>query len=415
MWIEKNGPVYRIRDIVRGKKVLIETGYPTKTSAKNAMVQFKAEQLQGTALLPRGGAITLAQFVDEWWPNYEKTLKPTAVQSEGSRVRNHVLPLLGHLTLDELDSPVVQQWVADLSAGVGEWPARGKRKPLAAKTVLNCHGLLFVIMDAAIAAKRIRLNPCASTMLPRREPKEMKFLTDPEIARLITALPPHWRPLVMLLVATGLRWGEAIGLRVGRVDLLAKRPRLTVIEQLQELGTGELIFQSPKTARGRRTVSFTTQVALLLTALIAGKASDDVVFTAPMGGMVRTRNFRRIWLRACEAAGLEGLRVHDLRHTHAAILLAAGRQLSAISRRLGHSSIAVTDLLYGHLREEVDEDIITAIEEAMAGVRAEDLEAEVEEELTDELIDFRGGVGESSPDQPGSTRISSDLPAGQAV
>ncbi|EEP73543.1 integrase [Micromonospora sp. ATCC 39149] len=390
VWIEKNGPVYRIRDLVRGKKVTIQTGYPTKTSAKNAMVQFRAEQLQGNALMPRGGQITLADFVGEWWPSYEKTLKPTAVNSEGNRIRNHLLPILGHLTLDELDGQVTQQWVNDLEAGVGPWPesTRGRRKPLAAKTISNCHGLLHTICGAAIAAKRIRLNPCSSTMLPRREPKEMKFLSDPEIGRLITALPPHWRPLVMLLVATGLRWGEAIGLRAGRVDLLAARPRLTVVEQLQELAsTGELVFQSPKTAKGRRTVSFTTKVALLLTPLIAGKKSDEVVFTAPKGGMVRTRNFRRIWVKACEEAGLPGLRIHDLRHTHAAILISAGRPLSAISRRLGHSSIAVTDLLYGHLREEVDEGILAAIEEAMAGVRAEDLEAELDEELTDVLAD----------------------------
>lgn len=390
MWIEKNGPAYRIRDLVRGKKVTIQTGYPTKTAAKNAMVLFKAEALQGTALLPRGGAITLAQFVDEWWPHYEKSLKPTAVQSEGNRIRNHILPLLGHLTLDELDGPAVQQWVADLGAGVGPWPesTRGKRKPLAPKTIGNCHGILHTICGAAIAAKRIRLNPCSSTKLPRREPKEMRFLTDPEIARLVAALPAHWRPLVMLLVATGLRWGEAIGLRAGRVDLLAKRPQLTVVEQLQELAsTGELVFQSPKTAKGRRTVSFTKQVALLLAPLVAGKKSDEVVFTAPKGGLVRTRNFRRIWVRACEDAGLEGLRIHDLRHTHAAILISSGRPLSAISRRLGHSSIAVTDLLYGHLREDVDEGIIAAIEEAMSGIRSEDLEAELDEELVDVLAE----------------------------
>ena len=390
MWVEKNGPVYRIRDVVRGKKVTIETGYPTKTMAKKAMVQFQAEQLQGTALLPRGGQITLGQFIGEWWPHYEKSLKATAVQSEGNRIRNHILPLLGELTLDELDGPAVQQWVSDLGAGVGPWPesTRGKRKPLSPKTISNCHGLLHTICTAAIGAKRIRLNPCSSTNLPRREPKEMRFLTDPEIGRLVTALPPHWRPLVMLLVGTGLRWGEAIGLKVGRVDLLAARPKLTVLEQLQELAsTGELVFQSPKTAKGRRTISFTKQVALLLAPLIAGKESDEVVFTAPKGGMVRTRNFRRVWVKACEEAGLAGLRIHDLRHTHAAILISAGRPLSAISRRLGHSSIAVTDLLYGHLREEVDEGIIAAIEEAMAGVRAEDLEAEVDEELTDELAD----------------------------
>nr|WP_026189640.1 tyrosine-type recombinase/integrase [Salinispora mooreana] len=115
----------------------------------------------------------------------------------------------------------------------------------------------------------------------------------------------------MLLVATGLRWGEAIGLRADRVDLLAARPRLTVVEQLQEMAsTGELVFQSPKTVKGRRTVSFTKKVALLLAPLIAGKASGEVVFTAPKGGLVRTRNFRRIW-----GAGVRGCRASRLAHS----------------------------------------------------------------------------------------------------
>lgn len=386
MWVEKNGPTYRIRDLVNGRKVTIAQGFPNKTTAKKSLSLHRADQIRGDALKPRGGSITLAEFVADWWPGYEQTLKPTSLHSEGGRLRNHILPLLGHLPLDDIDTPVVQQWVADLDSGVGPALGKRKRRPLAPKTIRNVHGILFVIMSAAIADKRIRLNPCAATNLPRVEPKEMRFLTDPEIGRLVVAMPPHWRPLIMLLVATGLRWGEAIGLKVGRVDLLADRPRLTVVEQLQEMSdTGELVFQSPKSAKSRRTVSFTKQVALLLTPLIASKNADEVVFRAPMGGLVRTRNFRRTWVAATEAAGLAGLRIHDLRHTHAAILISAGRPLMAISRRLGHSSVAVTDVLYGHLREEADEGIITAIEDALAGVRVEDLEAEVADEFEDVL------------------------------
>lgn len=277
----------------------------------------------------------------------------------------------------------------DLGAGIGPMGkgTKRKRRRLSPKTVHNCHGMLFVILTAAVAARLIRLNGCAGTSLPARVHREMRFLTDPEIARLVAALPAHWRPLVMLLVATGLRWGEAIGLRVGRVDLLAKRPKLRVVEHLHELaGAGELVFTSPKSAKSRRTVSFTMQVALVLAPLVAGKEADELVFQSPTGKPVRTRNFRRIWVKACEAAGLAGTRVHDTRQTHAAILIAANRPLSGISRRLGHSSIAVTDALYGHLREEVDEGDLGAIEEAMAGVRADALDAELDDELVDEAL-----------------------------
>lgn len=387
MWVEKNGRTWRIRDEVNGRKVDLGAGYPTKSSARAAMVLLRADEMRGDALLPRGGRVTLNAFLDEWWPSYERSLKTTSADSEGARIRNHIRPLLGELTLDEIDSATVQRWVDDLGAGVGTWVARGRRKPLAAKTVHNAHGLLFVIFAAAIAAKRLRSNPCGSTNLPARTHREMMFLTDPEIARLIRAMPEHWRPLVLLLVATGLRWGEAIGLKAGRVDLLAARPRLLVVEQLQErAGAGsDLYFTSPKSARSRRTVSFTKQVALALTPVVAGKREDEVIFTTVTGLMVRTRNFRRIWLKAIARAGLPGLRIHDLRHSHAAILIAANRQLSAISRRLGHSSIAVTDALYGHLREEVDDGILDAVTAALSQVSAEDLEAELEDELADAL------------------------------
>lgn len=392
MWVEKHGPTWRIRDRVGGQKCTIADGYPTRTSAKTALTMLAADHLRGEALVPRGGRVTLNDWIDTWWPHYERGLRPTAKHSEGGRVRNHIRPLLGRYTLDELDSLVIGQWIDDLGVGEGPpLPNGRKRRPLAPKTVHNCHGLLHTILNAAVGAKLIRLNPCGASarMLPAKEYREMRFLTDPEIARLVAALPPHWRPLVLLLIATGLRWGEAIGLRAGRVDLLAKAPKLLVVEQLQEMSGGgsELVFCPPKTKRSRRTVSFTRRVALVLAPLVAGKQPDDVVFTTPTGLKVRTRNFRRVWLRATAKAGLEGLRIHDLRHTHAAILIAANRQLSAISRRLGHSSVAVTDALYGHIREEVDEGILAAVDDALAGIPDDEAETDAEAEISAEEID----------------------------
>lgn len=384
MWVERHGKKFRIREERGGKKVTVAGGYLNKTAAKTAMIRLIGDQQRGDVLVPRGGQVLLSAFIDSWWPHYRTTLKPSTEYSEGARIRNHVLPLLGQYSLDDLDTTVIQQWVADLAAGVGPMGTATrsktpvKRRPLAPKTIHNCHGLLYVILNAAIADRLTRINPCGATDLPHREHHEMRFLTDPEIARLIAAVPRHWRPLVLLLVATGLRWGEAIGLRVGRVDLLAARPKLLVVEQLQEMpATCELVFVSPKSARSRRTVSFTKQVALALTSLIAGKEPDEMVFVSPQGPLVRTRNFRRGWLKWTKKAGLEGLRIHDLRHTHAAMLIAANRQMSAISRRLGHSSISVTDTLYGHLREEVDDGILAAVDAALAGVVAEEIAAEL--------------------------------------
>lgn len=383
MWVEKHGQTFRIREEVPGSgKVTLAAGFATKTAAKNYMAELRVDELRGEALVAGGGRLTLNALLDEWWPVYEASLKPMAARSEGGRVKNHIRSILGQLPLEEITAATVQRWVKDLSDGVGPPAGSRPRRPLAPKTVHNCHGLLFTIMQEAIKRRLRRDNPCAGTPLPQREHKEMRFLTDPEMSRLVAHVPAHWKPLVMLLLATGLRWGEAIGLRAGRVDLLARTPKLLVVEQMQDTGS-EILFHGPKSARSRRTVSFTTDVALEVAGLVAGKGPDELVFTAPMGGPVRTRNFYRGWVKWIVAAGLEGLRIHDLRHTHAAILFASKSSLPAISRRLGHSSIAVTDALYGHIREEVDDGMLAAIATAMAGVGAGGVDCEVRAELVD--------------------------------
>jgi integrase len=389
MWVEKNGKTWRIRDEVGdGRKVDLSKGHPTKTAAKHAMAQLRADQLRGDGLVPRGDRVTLGEWLDIWWPDYERRLKPTAQASEGARVRNHIRPLLGAVPLGDLDRVTLNRWVSDLEDGLGPALADSgrRRRKLAPKTVGNCHGLLYVILQAAVEQRLIRVNPAVGTRLPHRAHHEMRHLTDPEIGRLVAAMPAHWRPLVVLLVGTGLRWGEAIGLRAGRVDLLAQPPVVRVEEQLQELGDGSLIVCTPKSARSRRTVTITRQIAMMLTGLVAGKERDDLVFASPTGLTVRTRNFRRVWLTACAAAGLSGLRVHDLRHTHAAILLSDGVSMERLSRRLGHAAQAVTDAVYGHLRVGADEDVTAAVDAALAGLDPI-LAAEVRAEFADEFAD----------------------------
>lgn len=378
MWVERNGKTFRIRDLAGGRKVTLQGGYATKTAAKSAMATMRADALRGDSLVPRGGRITLADWIAAFWPAYEVGIKPQSARSEGGRVRNHILPMLGHYALDDLaEGLVIQRWVSDLTSG------RGGRRPLAAKTVRNCHGLLHKILGAAVKQRLIRANPCADTALPESVPYEMRFLTEPEAARLLKHVPAHWRPLVLLLVSTGLRWGEAAGLRVMDVDVLAGR--LTVHRNMQVLPDGQILYGTPKTIRGRRTVTFPPATVGAALAGLVGKGRHEPVFTAPRGGPVLHKNFHRGWLKWTEAAGLGGLRVHDLRHTQAAWLISANVPLSAISRRLGHASIAVTDGLYGHLLPSVDEGIVKAVDAALQHIDPADLEAEIAEELLDQL------------------------------
>jgi integrase len=390
VWVEKNGPTYRIRDLVAGKKVTIESGYPTKTAASKAMTLLEADRLRGEFIDPRGGRTLLADWIEVFWPAHEAGLRPGSRKSEGGRVRNHILPLLGDYRLDELTPMIIKTWVSLLLTGDEEMD----RYPLAEKTIRNCHGVLYSILQGAVDDRRLRKNPCYRSGLPKVEFKEQRYLDEAEIARLVMRMPPHWRPLVVLLVSTGLRWSEAAGLKVKRVDVLART--LRVEETLHELPGAPLVTGPPKSEQSRRTVTYPQDVAELLIPLVSMRHRDAYVFLGPDGEPVGYRKFWRMFVKYAERAGLVGLRIHDLRHTHAAHLISQGVALTGIQRRFGHSSITVTSDMYGHLLPVVDEAIIAATEVSLS------------------KIDFRGILGETGAEQRESTGNDEEERAGQS-
>lgn len=362
MWVEKHGKIYRVRDTVGGRKETISPkgGFPNKTSAKQWMIGLLADKSRGEYIDPRAGQILLADWLEAWWPAYAASLKPSAKVSAEGILRRYIRPAFAQDTLDDITPMDVQAWTAQLLSG----KHAGASKPLSVKTVRNAHGLLHKVFSEAIRQRLIKSNPCQRTGLPERTHHETRFLTEPEAERLLAAIGEHYRPLVLLLLATGLRWGEAAGLKVANIDVLARS--LRVVETMQELAsTAELVFVPPKSRMSRRTVSFPASVAGELVPLVANKGRDELVFRAHQGGPVRYRVFRRTWVKAIAAAGLDGLRIHDTRHTHAAWLISAGVPLTAISRRLGHASIMVTSDMYGHLLPSVDEGIMATLDKAL--------------------------------------------------
>lgn len=381
VWTERNGKTWRVRDLVNGEKVTMASGFKTKTAADNQRTLLEADALRGEALRRDAGEMTLGAWIDLWWPAHSRSLKASSVESSGGVTNRYIRRLLGHLRLRELEeNPLsVQLWVNDLLDG--RTGAR-KPRPLAAKTVRNAHGMLSLIFSAAITSKYMRHNPCDATNLPEEDTQEMMFLTYEQADTLLDCTPAYWRPLVALLMATGLRWSEAMGLRVRDIDLTLNR--LYVRLNSVEVG-GRPVDQTPKTKRGKRFVTFGAVVGEVLAPLLRGRRNDDRVFTDEQGRPIIHKLFYKVWHQIRDDADLRGLRVHDLRHTHVAWLIASKIQLSAISRRIGHKTVAVTDGIYGHLLPEVDEGVVVAVEVFMA------------------KIDLRGKIGELSHRQAPST------------
>ena len=168
----------------------------------------------------------------------------------------------------------------------------------------------------------------------------MRFLEPDELAQLAEAHPAFYRPLVFTAGYVGMRWGELAGLALDHVDLLRT---IRVERQLVEVG-GAVHFGPPKTRAGIRTVTMPPTLDEILAEHFASPAvqSSRLAFPGPEGAPLRRSNFRRVWGKACSAAGLDGLVFHELRHTAAALAIAQGAHPIAIKERLGHSSITVT-------------------------------------------------------------------------
>jgi integrase len=278
-------------------------------------------------------------------------------------VRNHLIPAFGSKRLDQVGPMAVETFISGLTE---------RRAP---KTVRNIHGVLHNVMKMAVREKLIASNPCDGTRLPEAtRRKVMACLTEQQLDALIRATPEWWRPLVVTLAGTGLRWGEAAGLKVRYVDLLSRE--LSVRETLNPLATR---WGTPKSKAGRRTLGLPDAVVDALLPLVAGKAGEEPVFTTEDGQLVKHRWFMlNVWEPTMRAAGLVTVpeahdgkphrpTPHDLRHTHAALLIADGVPLSAIKDRLGHESITTTDKTYGYLLPRVEEGLLRGLNRVFGG------------------------------------------------
>jgi integrase len=272
-------------------------------------------------------------------------LRPSSLARLDATVRHHVLPAFGHLPLAELGNAEVRAWVA-----------RMRSDGLSASSVRKAHFALHQMMSAAVADRRLAYDPTHDVPLPAEQHGEPRFLSTEEVGTLADAIAPHLRALVLVAAYGGLRFGELAALRRRRIDLL--RGRVQVAENLVDLG-GTLSFGEPKTKNGRRTVPLPRRVVSELGAHLAtytGPEADALVFRSTTGQPLRRAGFRRDWwLPAVAAAGLDGLRFHDLRHTFVSLWVAAGAHAKEVSVRAGHSSVAFTLDRYGHLYEDADD------------------------------------------------------------
>lgn len=286
------------------------------------------------------------------------------------------LAYLGDMPVDTIDKTDVGRW---LEWQLAQPSARAAGKPIAPKTVKNYHAILSAVMTAAVEAKHRADNPAYRTRIAKGVRDEPVFLTVEEFTTLLHFLPERHERLVFFLAGTGLRWGEATALAWDAVNLRTAPPSVRV-ERAWKKGKGSPVLGPPKSAKSRRTVSMPADV---VASLGTPDPAAEFVFPSTTGGKLWYGRFRTsVWEPAvdkatdvdlCVAEGLSPLRrrptVHDLRHTHASWLIAAGAPLPYIQERLGHESIQTTVNVYGHLVPDAHRQMADIVGATLAGVR----------------------------------------------
>jgi integrase len=294
---------------------------------------------------PSRSKITCRAFADKWL-NTQGHLKPSTLARYQGIVAKWIKPRWGSTPLNKITHADVAEWVSDIR--------------LSAASVRYVHRVMFLILELAVRDGRIPRNPAAGVRLPKVSQGEKRFLTRDQVFALADAAAQYpipeigqqYRALVLLLAFCGLRWGEAAGLKVGRVDLL--RRRLLVAESLSEVN-GRLLWGTPKSHAARQ-VPIPNFLVDMLAEVTAGKAADEIVFTTWRGKPLRNLNFRRdVFDKAAEDAGLAGLTPHELRHTAASLAVSAGANVKAVQRMPGHASAAMTlDVYSGLFDDDLD-------------------------------------------------------------
>jgi integrase len=317
--------------------------------------------------LPEPSKTTIAEHLREWLEGPTHGLAPKTVERYRQLAAQQIVPHLGGIMLQKLRPATVEKWHETLLTSGGK-----DGKALSARTVGHAHRVLHNALQRAVNNETLARNVASAIRPPKVEEEEVEILDAEQVALVLCKLEGH--PLYTisaLALATGMRRGELLALRLCDVDIDAGSVR--VERSLEETATG-LRFKAPKSKHGRRTISLPASAVAVLRvhwrqqlelrmALGRGKPdSDALLFSNPDGSPLSPDNLSRDWRRACRSLGLPMAMFHALRHTHASALIASGHDLVQVSRRLGHGSPVIALRTYGHLFGKVDSAAALAIE-----------------------------------------------------
>jgi integrase len=332
----------------------------TKRAAQLEQARLIAEQLQkgNGAIAPE--RLTVADYLDQWLRHIRPRVSPKTFERYVSIVRANLVPALGTIRLSKLQPIAISTAYSD---------ALGR---LAPRTVNHMHVVFNGALNQAVRWRLLPRNPCSDVDPPKVERGEMKVWTVDQITEAIDLSRSWCVHMPMVLAAfCGLRRGEIAALRWKHVDFA--RAQLSVTESAEQTKAG-VRYKAPKSGKGR-TVALPSMMVAALRAhrrhqaeellQLGVRLTDDTFVCARKDGKPhQPQSITHAWVDFLASTKLPRIRFHDLRHSHATLMLRANVHPKIVSERLGHSKIAITLDTYSHVIPGMQQEAAAAIDAA---------------------------------------------------
>jgi integrase len=336
-----------------------ETGLPVRadmTRKSSSELQIAIKELQHRSeqgYVLRDSQQTLSYWIAEWKDTRLKhsDRKGSTKELYRNLATKHLAgSSLGQMPLKEIRPLHLTRFFSALSSA-----------SMSDSTRRNIYTAARALFEDAVSDGLIAKNPMLTVKRPRATRIEAKYLTSDQVSQVLGELEgsKHLLPIALIAV-TGIRRGEALGLEWENIDFDKKVMRVRATLNRVD---GKLVRTEPKTQNSRRDIALTEQALGMLKTQKLQQAQERLrrggkwvpssfVFTTESGGPVDGRNLLRSFQGACMRVGIEGMGIHGLRHFAATLLLDSQVPMLVVSRILGHSSLAITADIYGHVIEE---------------------------------------------------------------
>ncbi len=359
------------RDPATGKRKRIKRAFQgNQREAKKEMTRLMHEFETGAYI--ETTQLNLKDYLERWVNDYAKiNLRPKTYERYEDLIGQHITPALGRIELSKLRPMHLQQFYAHLLTN-GRLNGRGG---LAPATVRQCHRIIHRALEMAVKWQVLTQNAAKAVEAPRVQRPEITVLTEEQINILLDkARDTTYYCTLVVAIYTGMRRGEIYGLRWKDVDF--KNLKVSVRQTAQYSKKQGIIFKDPKTATGRRSIAITPFVAKELKRHQVRQSeiklyygthyeNHDLVISQPNGRPAHPDSITS-WLgKFTEKIGIPRIRFHDLRHTHASLLLKQGVHPKVVSERLGHAGIIITLDTYSHILPGLQEEAMKKFDDAL--------------------------------------------------